>query len=74
MTSHALHRQPGQRALDDPAQTRNEGQRDEGQHVIVGAGRLYMNVMKLSGVGSTGEIVIVSKPAARPISSYSRAV
>ena len=26
MTSHALNRQPGQRALDDPAQTRNEGQ------------------------------------------------
>jgi hypothetical protein len=60
MTSLALHRQPGQRALDDPAQTRNEGQRDEGQHVIVGAGRLYMNVMKpgpphpgdVSGAGS----------------------
>jgi hypothetical protein len=57
-----------------PEASRVHPGRVQGQHVIVGAGRLYMNVMKLSGVGSTGEIVIVSKPAARPISSYSRAV
>ena len=50
MTSHALNRQPGQRALDDPAQTRHLF----GSHnLLVGAHRECEELFETLGGGPT---------------------